>query len=126
MSHFSLEEVARTYYLLGNELHLAWLRQSMSAYSVETQWDELGRSSFRDDLDKVQRKLTVNVLSLTKKMKKATIEERVEAWMKEQHIFVNRWKNLIADIKASDNAQFVTYSVLLRELFDFVQIAETG
>lgn len=126
LSHFSLEDVAQTYYSLGNLLHLAWLRKSMGAYPVETQWGELGRSTFRDDLDKVQRKLSISVLELTKKMKKISIIEKIEIWMNEHQLFVQRWKNLIADTKASDNIEFVTYSVLLRELNDFVQMGKAG
>lgn len=122
ISHFTLPEVAEIYYLLGNLLDLNWLRESINNYPIETQWGELGRSSFRDDLDRVQRELSINVLLLTKKkMKKATINERFEVWSQEHRIFTDRWKNLLGDIKSAGSVEFVTYSVLLRELFDFVQ-----
>jgi len=121
-SHFSLDEVAKTYYMLGNRLDLMWLRNLVSAYPMETQWDELGRSSFRDDLDRVQRNLSIAVLAFAKKkMKKSTIEEGIEGWINEHQIFIDRWKNWIGDIRSSDNVGFVAYSVVLRELFDFVE-----
>lgn len=126
LSNFSLDEMAETYYILGNYLDLRWLRESISAYPLETQWGELGRSSYRDDLDRVQRNLSTNVLlSTKKKMKKAPIAERIQVWLDEQQLFIKRWKNLLADIKSSANVEFVTYSVLLRELFDFVEISQT-
>lgn len=126
VSQFSLEEVAQTFYILGNALDLPWVREAITEYPLETQWGELGRSSYRDDLDRVQRILSINVLKFAKKkLKKASIEERVQAWLDEQQVFAQRWKNLLADIKSSATVEFVTYSVLLRELFDFAEVSQT-
>lgn len=117
-----VREVAETYYSLGNYLELNWLRDQMNSYLMENQWDELARSGFRDDLDRVQRKLSVSVLTLQmKKMKEKSIEERIKTWLNEHNLLVGRWQTLLADIKSSDNVGFVTYSVVLRELFDFAQ-----
>jgi len=120
----NLLDVARAYYLLGNRLELNWLRESMNNYQVDNPWDELARSSFRDDLDRVQRKLSVRVLNLKNKATKdKSIEERIEAWIKRYAFLIERWTNLLAEIRSSDNPSFVTYSVVLRELFDFAQAA---
>jgi len=125
LSHFSLDEVAQTYYLLGNLIDLKWFREAIGSYLLDTQWGELGRSSFRDDLDRVQRILSINILLFAKrKMKKAPITERVQAWLNEQQVFIHRWKSLLADIKSSVNVEFVTFSVLLRELFDFAEASQ--
>jgi glutamate dehydrogenase len=91
----------------------------MNAYPMENQWDELARSGFRDDLDRVQRKLSTSVLSL--KVKNKTIDERIDIWLEGHQLLMDRWQNLLADIKSTNNAGFVTYSVVLRELFDFAQ-----
>lgn len=119
---FNVMDVAKVYYELGTRLELNWLREQMNTYAIETQWDELARSGFRDDLDRVQRKLSVSVLSFKQKKAefKGTIEERINAWLS-QHNFLERWQNLIAEIKSSNNVGFVTYSVVLRDLFDFAQ-----
>ena len=45
-----LSELATTYYLLGNQLELNWIRELMNTYEVENQWEELARAGFRDDL----------------------------------------------------------------------------
>jgi glutamate dehydrogenase len=115
---FRVIELAQIYYLLGSRLELDWLRVQMTSYPMENQWDELARSSYRDDLDNVQRRLCVNVL---KTRKKNTIEECVEAWLEENKPIIERWQNLIADIKSSTNVGLVTFSVVLRELYDFAQ-----
>lgn len=119
-----LPETAKAYYLLGNRLELNWLRELMNSYVVENQWDELARAGFRDDLDRVQRKLSARVLSMKgKDIKNKTIEERIEIWINRYQFLIERWQKLLADIKASDTFGFVTYSVVLRELFDFAQAA---
>jgi len=117
-------EVAKTYYLLGNRLELNFLRDLMASYPVENQWEELARAGFRDDLDRVQRKLCVRVLSLkSKDVKNKPMEERVDYWINKHLFLVERWQKLLSDVKSSDMAGFVTYSVVLRELFDFAQAA---
>lgn len=117
-----LFEVARTYYLLGNRLELNWLRELMNTYEVENQWDELARSGFRDDLDRVQRKLCAKVLTMkSRDIKDKSIDERIDVWINKYQFLIDRWQKLLADIKSSDNVGFITYSVVLRELIDFAQ-----
>jgi glutamate dehydrogenase len=120
--HFEVTDVAKMYYTLDSHLELNWLRDQMNAYSIENQWDELARSGFRDDLDRVQKKLSVSVLKLkSKKVMGKTTEERIEEWLNQHQFLIKRWQNLLAEIKSSPNVAFVTYSVVLRELFDFAQ-----
>lgn len=121
-NNLNITEMAQTYYALGNYLELNWLREQMNLYPMENQWDELARSGFRDDLDRAQRKLSVSVLLLTqKKNQKMNIAERIQAWLEQYSLLIERWQNLVAEIKSSNNVGFVTYSVVLRELFDFAQ-----
>ncbi len=122
-NNLNITDMAQTYYALGNHLELNWLREQMNSYSMENQWDELARSGFRDDLDRAQRKLSVNVLLLKqKKTKQMHVTERIQAWLDQHVLHIERWQNLVAEIKSSTNVGFVTYSVVLRELFDFAQV----
>lgn len=119
-----LTEAARTYYLIGNRLELNLLRELMNSYVVDNQWDELARAGFRDDIDRVQRKLTARVLTMkSKDSKNKSIEERIDIWINRYQFLMERWHKLLSDIKSTDAVGFVTYSVVLRELFDFAQAA---
>jgi glutamate dehydrogenase len=118
-----LSEAAKVYYLLGNRLELNLLRELINSYVVDNQWEELARTGFRDDLDRVQRKLAARVLSMKKDVKGKNIEERINIWINRYQFLMERWHTLLADIKASDVVRFATYSVVLRELFDFAQAA---
>lgn len=119
-NHLSVMDVATTYYALDTQLELNWLREQMNSYPMENQWDELARSGFRDDLDRVQRKLSVSALTLRKKKHNGkSVEEHIQMWLEQNKLLVARWQNLLAEIKSSGTVGFVTYSVVLRELFDF-------
>lgn len=118
----NITDMAKTFYLLGDRLELNYIRELMDAYTMENQWDELARAGYRDDLDRVQRKLSIKMLAM--KSKDATdkkIEDRVDTWINRHQFLMHRWQKLIADVKSSDVIGFVTYSVVLRELFDFSQ-----
>jgi glutamate dehydrogenase len=117
-----LHDVAQTYYSLGNRLELNWLRELINSYVIDSQWDELARAGFRDDLDRVQRKLCAKVLMMKgKNVHDKNISERIEIWFKRHQFLLERWQKLITDVKSSEMTGFVAYSVVLRELFDFIQ-----
>ncbi|OAI48722.1 NAD-glutamate dehydrogenase [Gammaproteobacteria bacterium SCGC AG-212-F23] len=116
-----LIEVAKTYYALGSKLELDWLRDQIEDYTISNQWEELARASFRDDLDSTQRRLSVNVLTHLKNTKKKSIDAKIDYWLEENKFLLDRWQHLLAEVKSSANLNFVTYSVVLRELFDFSQ-----
>lgn len=123
----AVPDVAKVYYALGAELELNWLRDQMNTYPVENQWDELARSGLRDDLDRAQRKLSVKVLA--QKLRKAKEgsasepDERITIWLKKRELQLNRWRNLLTEVKSSNAGGFLTYSVILRELFDLAQMS---
>lgn len=115
-------EVAQTYYALDSSLELNWLREQINTFSIESQWDELARAGFRDDLDRLQRKLSVSILKLKKKKtSQKSIHERIDFWLEKHKHLLQRWQNLIAEIKASSTVDFVTYTIVLRELSDFAK-----
>lgn len=117
-----LLEVAKTYYRLGDRLELNWLRDQMNVFAVQNMWDELARAGFRDDLDRAQRKLSARILTMKAKgIKSKSINDRIDFWINKYQFLVDRWQKLLSEIKTSESVDFVTYSVVLRELFDFAQ-----
>jgi glutamate dehydrogenase len=114
-----LETVASIYYLLGNRLDLTWFGHQINNLTPLTHWQALAREAFREDLDWQQRALTVGLLKL--KDTKASIEERVDQWMLQHAELVERWKQMLTEFKASEDAEFSMYSVALRELLDLAQ-----
>ena len=114
-----LETVASIYYLLGNRLDLTWFGHQINSLTPLTHWQALAREAFREDLDWQQRALTVGLLKLHDETQ--TIEQRVDGWMSQHSDLVGRWKQMLTEFKASEDAEFSMYSVALRELLDLAQ-----
>jgi len=115
----SLEMVANIYYVLGNRLDLTWFGQQINSLTPLTHWQALAREAFREDLDWQQRALTVGLLKLKSSPK--DIEKRVDEWMIQHEDLVVRWKQMLTEFKATEDAEFSMYSVALRELLDLAQ-----
>lgn len=121
-----LLDLAKTTFMLGFQLELNWLRDQINNYPIDNHWDELARSGYRDDLDRAQSKLAVNAISSLPKKKLAKhISEDIAHWLEEYKLSIQRWENLLAEIKSSNAIGFVTYSIVLRELVDFANVRQT-
>lgn len=115
----SLDQVAKIYYLLGNRLELTWFANQINALTPLTHWQALAREAFREDLDWQQRALTVGLLKLSDAPK--DINKRVDIWMEQHEELVTRWRQMLTEFKATEDAEFSMYSVALRELLDLAQ-----
>lgn len=115
----SLDQVAKIYYLLGNRLELTWFSHQINALTPLTHWQALAREAFREDLDWQQRALTVGLLKISDAPK--DINKRVDLWMDQHEELVARWKTMLTEFKATEDAEFSMYSVALRELLDLAQ-----
>jgi glutamate dehydrogenase len=115
----SLDQVAKIYYLLGNRLELTWFSYQINALTPLTHWQALAREAFREDLDWQQRALTVGLLKLNDAPK--DINKRVDVWMEQHAELITRWRQMLTEFKATEDAEFSMYSVALRELLDLAQ-----
>jgi glutamate dehydrogenase len=115
-SGLSIRSVARAYFSLGALLDLNWFRKQIVAYQADTHWDALARVAFRDDLDRLQRRLTIAALKSSSKRK--SIQDRVERWIEKKADDLTQWRSIIADIQSASSVEPVMFSVGLRELFD--------
>lgn len=113
-------EVAKTYFSLGEELELYWLREKITDLQPSSHWGALLRTALRDDLDWWQRMLTVGVLQQGRRRK--TIPDKIEHWTSHAKESVKRWKNVVERLKATDSITPVILSVAMRELSDLVQM----
>lgn len=118
-AEISLERYAKTYFLLGFNLELAWLRASIMSQYEETHWEVLAKAALRDDIDWQQRLLTVNVLVLYQT--EDSVENVIKTWLQEHEDLMQRWQGLLLELKSSNTIEFVKYAVAIRELTDLTQ-----
>lgn len=112
-------EVASAHFAVAESLDLTWYLQQINALSVDNNWQALAREAFRDDLDAHQRAITVAVLKQAGGPE--AIEARVSAWLEQNRRLVERWKLMLAELRAASSSDYAMYAVANRELADLTQ-----
>lgn len=115
----NIKDVAVAYFAVGEYLEFAWLRDQITSQPVLKQWDALARSALRDDLDFQQRSLAIAILKTTGQL--TNIGLQFKAWSNQHQAFITRWQQLLTELKAATNPEFIMYSVVIRELIDLVR-----
>ncbi len=113
-----IKSVIDVYFELGNTIGLSWLRSKIISSSVENSWDALSREALRDDIDWQQKRLVVAILSNSKGNK---LSVNIKIWEKEYSSLINRWEQILHDIKEHPSTSFTVFFVATRELLDLTQ-----
>ncbi len=120
--HINPDMVAEMYFIVADELELAWLQELVVNYREETHWDALAKAALRDDIDILHRDLVRNILhDPALKMKSAS--ELFADWKEQYQGVTDRWKQSMLNLRSSNVAEFVMFTVICRELKDLVQIS---
>jgi glutamate dehydrogenase len=122
-SKIPLQSVSKVYFALGARLELDWFRARIAAHDVNNNWDALARAACRDDIDRQQRSLTDSVMEYCEAAENT--EDALNHWESDMQAMVNRWRQMIADLRASTSEDFTMYAVALRELLDLAQASES-
>ena len=115
----TVEAVAIVYFSLGHRLQLDMLGDRIVALPREDRWQTLARAALRDDLSAEHRALTADILRTGAPEVDAAV--RIEAWVGENRGPVERWEQVLADIKGGGIFNLATLSVALREIRNLVQ-----
>jgi glutamate dehydrogenase len=113
-----VEEVAAVYFSLGDRLQLSWLRERIVALPRGDRWQGLARVALRDDLYSTHRALVADVLRIATSEMGA--EGRINAWIARNRPQVERYLQVLADIKAGGIFDLATLSAGLRELRNLI------
>ncbi len=106
-------EAAEIYFQLGADLDLDWLGQRLAALPSQDRWHASARALFRDQLQAEHRALCTAVLRGA--MQATSPASKLEAWWCQNHVAVDRYRRLIADLRALDDVDVPMLSVALRE-----------
>ena len=119
----SIEEAANIYYELNTALSLGWFRIELARIRDQGYWEMLSGSSLKDDLDRLQRLLTVSVITSTDASE--DLSKRVEGWRGRYDYLVRRWLLIAEDIRLTEGA-FERFLVAIRSLQDLAQVCTYG
>jgi glutamate dehydrogenase len=109
-----LRLVMETHFGLSSRLGLGWLRDRVTELPRGNRWQALTRSALRDDLLRVQRELTAQVLESAGE--DAACQQAIDAWWERNREAVERSMATLADVRASGTYDATTLPVALREL----------
>ncbi len=117
-----MKQVSEVYSDIGELLHLEWFSQQIIDLPSENRWEDFAREAFIDELESHYRTLAVTMLEDLEAPDE--LMNRLENWQSSQSMLVNRWQNMIAELKNASVRKYAMFSVALRELEDLVDTTQ--
>lgn len=123
-NQFDLAQTAKLYFATGERFHLLWFRDRIASDSREGYWDTLARLTLRDELDVLQKLLTVVIMQHNKK--ESEPHPAIDAWIKHHQRPISRWENVLAMLHGSTSIDYVMFFIALRELADLIEASKAA
>ena len=105
---------AAVYFSLGQSLELSWLRERIGLLVSSSHWHKLATSELRSDLHYQQRHLCAEITSETEQ--ELSAEQRVDTWARRNPIATEKYRALVAEMKASTTVDFAMLSLAINEV----------
>jgi len=101
---------AKAYFDLGERIGLNWVKEQIESLPVEGHWQAVARSTVRDNLFALQRRITGAVL----KCKGRDAAARVDQWSQRHTVAMESLKRIVVDLRTGLAPDFATLSVVLQ------------
>jgi len=110
----SVAAAARTYFGVGAEFGLDWLRNRTEDLAIQGHWQAVARNSLRETLYDAHRGLAERVLRETREREPA---KAIESWREKQAATASHARGIVDDIRSQPaTADFASLSVALQAL----------
>jgi glutamate dehydrogenase len=109
-----IETVARAHFALAGELDFPWLRESIGMLVTDTHWQTLAKAALRDDLATTLRALTADALRAD--ASPSDPSALISAWKTRNSVLYERFRQILADLRAAESPDLAMLSVAMREL----------
>jgi glutamate dehydrogenase len=113
-NQFNLLITAEMYFNVGARFNLVWFRDQILTDTREGYWNSLGRLNLREELDVLQRKLTIIILKWNPKEK--NIQHLINSWLEHNQFIEQRWENLQAMLMSTPTVDYSMFFIALKEL----------
>lgn len=110
-----VEEVARIYFRVADLLELNWFGNQITELPMETFWQSQARETSMDDLDTQLASLAVHILRLAGD-EALEPDEAVARWSSVMAPAIQRWRNILGELRSVPQSDFAIFTVALREL----------
>ena len=101
---------ARVYFDVGERIGLTWIKEQIESLAAEGHWQAVARSTLRDNLYELQRKITGAALAC----KGGNPGARVGRWIERHAQPVDALKRVVVDLRTGSPPDFATLSVALQ------------
>ena len=109
-SRLGIAYAATAYFDLGERIGLTWIKEQIEGLAAEGHWQAVARSTLRDNLYELQRKITGAALAC----KGRDAGARVDQWMSRHSAPVESLKRVVVDLRTGTPPDFATLSVALQ------------
>ncbi len=110
-----LAAVAKMYFLVGQRFGLGALRERTETFGTQSHWDRLAVSAAIEELFAHQTTIATRVLA-SAKTGKASGAKALDAWVEANKTRVDRFDQVLAEIKATDHISLAMLTVANRQL----------
>ena len=107
----TVEQLAEVYFSLSGELEFDWLRARIDELAIDDRWKVLGQLALSDDLFRLQATLAADAFA----------HGGVDAWLAGNRVEVDRYLQVVHDIRSSGWFDLINLSVAIRVLHDFTR-----
>jgi glutamate dehydrogenase len=112
-SRIRVEDVATTYFAIGNQFHIDWLRTGAKSLIGDSHWQRLAVFAIVDDLNTHQRDLTTAMLANEAGL---TGEAAIEKWKAGRSSVLPRTEALFGDLRQVGSLELAMLAVANRAL----------
>lgn len=116
---FDLEKTAEVYFCSGERVNMLWFRDQINHDTREGHWNVLARLTLRDELDAVQRRLTMAILQHTSAAQASALE-LVDRWVRTNKPSMARWDTMLAALHGSAHTDYSMFFIAIRELLSII------
>jgi glutamate dehydrogenase len=109
-----IDAVARVHFALAGELDFPWLRAAIGRLAGDDHWHALAKAALRDDLASMLRALAADALRAEPGA--ADPVALIAAWKNRNAVLYERFRQVLAELRAAEAPDLAMLSVALREL----------
>ncbi|MGB5325258.1 MAG: NAD-glutamate dehydrogenase domain-containing protein, partial [Pseudomonadales bacterium] len=121
----AIEKIFQIYILIDGALGLDAFREQIEKIESTSQWHQMAREAFHDELDAQTRALIASLVA-QKEGKVLNCEVVVQKWLLNNKPALQRWRALQKEFLRSAEPDIALFSVAIRELSQLSQLSQSG
>jgi glutamate dehydrogenase len=117
--NLDLMKTAHCYFNVGESFNLVWFRDHIANDVREGSWNMMARLTLRDELDVLQKGLTVEIIKANKR--EEDVAKAIASWKSKNSIVLERWEKMLTTLHESTTIEYTMFFIALNELKKVLQ-----